>query len=99
MEIRRGLREIKSGKNIQVLFPSSYEIFLIGGIFLVISLPGMTMIFVHHDAIFSNWVGRWGDTAIAGACVIGVLGIMRIVCGFRQSALPGTLVYRLTHLW
>jgi hypothetical protein len=79
-------------------FPSSYEMFIIGGVFFVISLPGIGMIFMHHDAIFSGWLGRWGDVAIAGACVIGSLGIMLIFCGFRQSALPGTLTYRLTHL-
>ena len=72
--------------------------FIIGGVFFVISLPGIGMIFMHHDAIFSGWLGRWGDVAIAGACVIGSLGIMLIFCGFRQSALPGTLTYRLTHL-
>jgi hypothetical protein len=72
--------------------------FLVGGVFLVISLPGIGMIFMHHDAIFPNLLGRWGDIASTGASVIGLLGIMLIFCGLRQSALPGTLIYRLTHL-
>ena len=72
--------------------------FIIGFILLIVSLPGIGMIFMHHDDIFPSLLGRWGDVATAGACVIGFLGIILIFCGFRQSALPGTLVYRLTHL-
>jgi hypothetical protein len=79
-------------------FPSSFEMFIIGATFLIVSLPGIGMIFMHHDAIFPSLLGRWRDIAIAGACLIGLLGIMLIFCGLRQSALPGTLIYRLTHL-
>jgi uncharacterized membrane protein len=86
-------------KNIfQYYFPNCFEMFIIGFILLIVSLPGIGMIFMRHDDIFPNLLGRWGDVATVGACVIGFLGIILIFCGFRQSALPGTLVYRLTHL-
>jgi hypothetical protein len=35
---------------------------------------------------------------IGGACIIGLAGVMLIFSGLRQSAVPGTLAYRLTHL-
>jgi hypothetical protein len=85
-------------KTFRYYFPSSFEMFIIGGVFIVVSLPGIGMIFVHHDAIFPSVLGRWGDIVITGACVVGSLGIALVFCGFRQSALPGTLTYRLTHL-
>jgi hypothetical protein len=85
-------------KTFKHYFPSSFEMFIIGGVFFVMSLPGIGMIFVHHDAVFRSWLGLWGDIVIAGACVIGLLGIVLIFCGFRRSALPGSFIYRLTHL-
>jgi hypothetical protein len=72
--------------------------FIIGATLFVVSLPGIGMIFMRHDDIFPSLLGHWGDAAIAIACITGLLGIILIFCGFRRSALPGTLIYRLTHL-
>jgi len=91
---------MKSGleKIFRYYFPSSFEKFIIGGVFFVISLPGAGMIFMQRDAVFPSWLGGWGDAVIGGACIIGLVGVMLIFSGLRQSAVPGTLAYRLTHL-
>jgi hypothetical protein len=66
---------------------------------ILVSLPGLGTIFVYHDDVFPNMVDWLRDIAIAWGCVTGSLGLFFIFSGLQESSSPGTLTYRLTHLF
>ena len=80
-------------------FPSSLEMIVVGITFILLSTPGIGMIFVTGDAIFPHMFISLRNVGIAWGCVTAFLGLALIFGGVRHSASPGTTAYRLTHPW
>lgn len=78
-------------------FPSPYERFATGGALLVLTLPGLGMIFIRHDAIYLNAYGDLRTLAMLLECASFLLGAALIFWGVRDAAPAGTLAFRLTH--
>jgi hypothetical protein len=80
-------------------FPGPFEMIVVGITFLLLSSPGLGMIFVTGDAIFPHMFSSLRTAGIAWGCVTAFLGLALIFGGVRQLASPGTMTYRLTHPW
>jgi hypothetical protein len=80
-------------------FPNAFEMFIVGFTLILLSSPGIGMIFVTSDAIFPHLFVDLRYVGVAFGCVTGGLGLALVVSGVRHSALPGTMAYRLTHPW
>jgi hypothetical protein len=80
-------------------FPGTFEMFVVGITLVLLSSPGIGMIFVTHDAIFPHMFTGLRNLGIVWGCVTALLGLGLNFCGVRHSASPGTTAYRLTHPW
>ena len=78
-------------------FPSPFEMFMTGTACLILSFPGIGMIFVRHDAVFPQMFDSLRKIGVAWGCATLLVGIILVFCGFRSSAAAGTITYRLTH--
>ena len=79
--------------------PGSFEMIVVGITLILLSSPGIGMIFVSGDPIFPHMFVSLRGLGIAWGCVTGFLGFALIFGGVRHSASPGTTTYRLTHPW
>ena len=78
-------------------FPNAFELYTVGITLLLLSAPGLGIIFVEHDDIIPSMFGGLRGVCIAWGCVAALTGVVLIFSGIRRSAMPGTLTYRLTH--
>jgi hypothetical protein len=84
-------------KTFKYYFPSSYEMYMTGGVLLIFSLPGVGFIFFHHDIVFPDLISGLRVVAIVWGCVMSTIAILLIFFAIRGSASVGTATYRLTH--
>jgi len=66
---------------------------------LVVSFPGIGMIFFDREGIFPNLMGTLHVIGVAWGCISLLIGLFFIFFGLREVSSPGTVAYRLTHLW
>jgi len=79
-------------------FPHSFEMFIFGSVMLIVSFPGIGMIFFDREGIFPNLMEGLYLIGVTWGCISLFIGLFFIVFGLREVCSPGTVVYRLTHL-
>ena len=78
-------------------FPSVFEMYIIGTVLLLFSLPGIGLIFVHDDQIFPKMITDLRGLGVALGVATGSLGLLLLFFAVRDSAPAGSLAFRLTH--
>lgn len=79
-------------------FPYNFDVLRTGILFLIVSLPGLVMIFTHHDVFFeSALVDNIRRVGIIWGIITFLIGAGLVYRSARQYSSPGTLTYRITH--
>jgi hypothetical protein len=78
-------------------FPSVFEMYMVGVIFILFSFPGIGLIFIHNDPKFPKMVTDLRGVGIVWGLGTCLIGLFLLFCAVRDSAPAGTLAFRLTH--
>jgi hypothetical protein len=89
--------KLKIAKVFRHYFPNSFEMYMVGAMFLIFSFPGIGLIFIHHDPIFPEMITNLRGVGIVWGLATCLIGLFLLFCAVRNSAPAGTLAFRLTH--